>query len=491
MSDHSAFPRTVALTGINARFTHSALALYSLRSYCADLPYNYSIFEFSIRMSPGEILDELCREKPFLAGISVYIWNAALVRRIIPELRKAVPNVKIVLGGPEASHAAAAWLEAFPEIDCIIRGDGEAAFRNLLENEGRTSGKIIERKNPPFSRMPAAYRNSDFEILRKKYVYYEASRGCPFRCSYCLSSAMESRVEFRSAAQVKEELETVQANAPRVIKFVDRTFNARGSLAREIWEYFINSGKEVKAHFEIHPQMLGEADFELLSRAPHGLFQFEIGVQSTNPCALSAVNRVMDWEVSRRNIGRLVALGIIHIHLDLLAGLPFDGMSSMIDSFNDVYSLHPDHIQLGFLKLLPGTPLDARREEYGIRAESAPPYKVLETRWLNSGEMALLEDVSKLVNVLHNTGRFRESLRMLEQFHSTPFALFSSLAAFWRAQGYGTHEKDGILNTKRITVFALHIPGCRTPQVLQSIQRDWASWRGREALPGAVRSLLS
>ena len=375
-------------------------------------------------------MDEINTQAPDVLGISVYIWNNVKVRELLSGVRALLPRCIIVLGGPEVSYNADQWLQDHPEIDYIVRGPGEAGLRKLLVSNLSLEEKIISVPNPPFQDIPFPYQDGDFEQFKNRYVYYEASRGCPYRCSYCLSSRRDQSLEYRDGEMVKTELRYLLSKGPGTVKFVDRTFNADRHFAREIWRFLLENPSQTMFHFEIFPDLLEEEDFTLLSGVPPGSFQFEIGIQSTNPDTLKEINRPNDWNTVSANIHRLVGQGNIHIHLDLIAGLPCEGLESFISSFNKVYALGGHYIQLGFLKILPGTEMEARKHQYGIEHLKTPPYTVRETRWLSRENLGILKKVEYALNYLYNSSRFSSTLSLLATQFNSPFEMYLRLADF-------------------------------------------------------------
>ncbi len=422
--------KKILLAGINARHTHSCLALYCLKSALRGLDIEAIVREFSINRNAEEIIQSLVSEKADVIALSVYIWNSALVREILPALHERCRDTLLVLGGPDVSYNPSSWLEAFPFMDCIITGPGEEGFRTLATGGFRADKKIIAVPNPPLDHMPVPYTQEDLEGLRTRYIYYESSRGCPFRCTYCLSSRSDQSLELKGVETVKAELDLILRKGPRLVKFVDRTFNASKDHSRALWRHLLDKygGGPTTFHFEVHPQLLEEEDCDLLSRCPVGLFQFEVGIQSTNPATVAAVKRAGRWPRERAALEWLIGLGTIRVHCDLIAGLPFDDMASIEGSFNDCYFLKPDHLQLGFLKVLPGTEMMDDAVRYGIVYSEKAPYRIIENRWISREELGLLDRMAFLVDRLYNTHRFETLLTLLLGRFASPFAMFRELA---------------------------------------------------------------
>ncbi len=455
MTNHGHHTGGIILLGLNARYSHSNPALYSLCAYCRGLDRRIEIREASINAAPEKIIAEVAASRAHLVGISVYIWNARMVRTLIPGIKVRLPDCRIVLGGPEVTHAPDNWL-SMDEVDCVVAGPGETAFRKIVSGDCNIRERLVRGTNPPFAQLPFLYEDTDFTRFANRYVYYESSRGCPYRCAYCLSSRGDARLEFRKTDTVLRELDVLIANAPGTVKFVDRTFNARPERARIIWRHLIESGPDKRFHFEVHPALLDDEDLSLLESAPAGLFQFEIGVQSTNPDTLQAVHRAGDWPAGHRTIARLLAPGNIRTHLDLIAGLPFDTLESTARSFDEAYSLHPEHLQIGLLKVLPGTEIHDRAAEYGMSCNPAPPYEIFETRWLSVNDLALLRRVAGLVDSLYNSGRFRGELLKLEPRFVGAFAMFRALVEHWEERGLDPRKKDPGAAAQALASFVPH-----------------------------------
>lgn len=427
--------KKITLVAINARYTHSCLALYCLKSHVRGLGHDVSLREYSLRRDTDEIAEETAGGKPDVVGLSVYIWNATIIERLVPLLRRRLPGALIVLGGPEAGYDPDRWLRGVPGVDCVVRGPGEQGFAHILAHG--PGAAIIDVPNPPFPELPFPYEESDFPGLANRYVYYESSRGCPFRCTYCISSRGDQALEFRPPELVRKELAVILSRNPMMVKFVDRTFNASGSYSRGIWSFLldIRGDSPTRFHFEIHPALLEEEDFEILSRCPPGLFHFEIGVQTINPRAREAIRRGGEWTRERQQIERLVHGGRVRVHLDLIAGLPWDDLAWARRSFNELYALGSRHLQLGFLKVLPGTEMAASAPDHDIAWDPSPPYRVRETAWLTAEDLDRLDRVAHLVDRLHNTGRFPETLTALEALFESPFDLYDGLGNFMKERG--------------------------------------------------------
>lgn len=478
--------KKIILAAVNARYTHSCLALYCLKSYARGAGADIAIREYSINRGTAAIAADLAAARPDAVALSVYIWNTELVKEIVPALHAALPVCAIILGGPEVSYNPASWLADFPFIDYVITGQGESAFRRLVEADFLHGEKIISQPNPPFADLPLPYEHGDLDGLAGRYVYYESSRGCPFRCSYCLSSRADQKPEAKSVETVKEELRFILAHGPKLVKFVDRTFNLDRDRYRATWNFLIDEYRSgpTTFHFEIHPAHLDEEDFAILSRCPKGLFQFEIGVQSTNPAARAAVHRGGAWERDHSAIARLVSPGNIHVHLDLIAGLPYDDMDSVARSFNALYALGPHRLQLGFLKVLPGTEMRERADEFRITFAACPPYQASATQWISAEEMRMLERVAVLVERLYNTGRHPVTLSAFAARYGSPFEMYRDLAADTPA-GPSTRSREACAE------FLLAAAAALFPReksfFLDALRWDWCSGAGTHRYPAKLR----
>jgi radical SAM superfamily enzyme YgiQ (UPF0313 family) len=463
--------RTVVLAALNARFTHSSLAIRYLRQAIEDglvergrmaagemaEDWRPELREYQINQPRLQILENLVAARPSALLLSVSIWSSALVRALLPDLRSLLPDCFIVLGGPEVSYRAAEWLEECPAVDLVVRGAGEGAVQLLgacgfeaaaarAREPGAFSGpgsKVLSLPPPPFSTVPFPYRDDDWAGLANRYVYFETSRGCPFACAYCLSSRTDQALDMKPADQACAELDRLLERRPMLVKLVDRSFNADPERARAIWRHLVaRDNGETRFHFEIHPALLEEADFQALAAARPGLFQFEVGVQSVNPKPLAAIGRQVDWTAARQAIARLVDLGTVPVHLDLIIGLPGEGMAEIGRSFDEVLALAPGHFQLGFLKALPGTPIWDMSAAMGLVHQREAPYEILANRWLAPADLAELRLVEELLEATWNAAVGRERLATGAAACGGAFAFFRTAAAAARRTGYDVRTRQ-------------------------------------------------
>lgn len=442
----------IVITAINTRHTHSALGLSVIKGYWDKTPGRLPVqlVEFDLNQTNESIIADLIILQPQILAFSVYIWSVARTLAISGALKAAFPEIKIILGGPEVSFNSETVMALNPCIDFIVRGEGEITFTELLQAllDGttflavsglthRTSGQIVVNPDREFisnlDEIPSPFRNGT-NCVGKSFTYYEASRGCPSRCTYCLSSVL-GPIRNHSIARVKEDLDWFFASDYRQIRFADRTFNFDRPRAREIISYIKqHNHHNINFHFEIQADFLSEDIIDLFADAPDGMFHLEIGVQSTNPEALKAVCRRFDLAVLRDRIKQLKERTKCHLHLDLLGGLPYDGLKEFYRSLDDVWSLSPHDIQISLVKVLRGTPLEKQLNEQTFFAMPLPPYTILRSQWLSSLEAIKIQDVGKIVEGVHNCQRFPETLKFLtKNCFSGSFAAFcDALADYWR-----------------------------------------------------------
>ena len=356
---------------------------------------------------------------------SVYIWNSTYIEELVPLLKQIKPETEIILGGPEITYNIEKWRDLNIGVT-LVQGQAEAFLPYLLEN----IEKVFHSPNTPINEVPFPYDEEDYENLQNRLVYYEASRGCFFNCSYCLSSCSDQVLEYRDLKTVKEELKLLIKIKPKIVKMVDRTFNSDKEYAREIWKFIIEEKSPVPFHFELHPLFLEEEDFAILETAPNDLFHFEVGIQSTNKEILQSVNRPFNWPKEKENIKHLCSLKNIHTHLDQIVALPKDTRDSAIKSFNEILSLNPDEFQMGFLKIIPGTGLSKKVKEYEMIVTTTPPYEVVQTSFMENSTMKEFYKIETDLNRFYNSHYFMKSLEFLMSLSSDPWAFFSALQEF-------------------------------------------------------------
>ncbi len=460
----------ILLTAINARYIHSNPAVYSLRA-CAGEKYrpNLEIAEYTINYRGEEILADLYRKSPDVIAFSCYIWNWSIIEGLLAELPKIMPCVPVWLGGPEVSYHPEELLFKYPAVTGVMIGEGEETFRELTEyycggtasgEENRTAGggeerlhairgiayrrsgpgredeicRTPERELTDLSALPFLY--DDPGPFENKIIYYESSRGCPFRCSYCLSS-IDKKVRLRDIDTVKKELQFFLDHKINQVKFTDRTFNCDHGHAKEIWRYLAEHDNGVtNFHFEIAADILTEEELNILAGLRPGLVQLEIGVQTVNEETLREIRRPSDIDKIRRVVGRIGEAHNIHVHLDLIAGLPYEDYESFVHSFNSVFEMRPQQLQLGFLKVLKGSYLSEKAADYGIRYTDAPPYEVLSTNWLSYEELLTFKQVESMVEIYYNSGQFTCTLPLVRTAFPDAFTMFLQLADFYREKGY-------------------------------------------------------
>lgn len=456
----------ILMIALNSKFIHSNLAVHSLSAYVAPLiaetetPLEIEILELTINQQEDELLREIYEARPDLLCFSCYIWNIEKVLNLTRECRKVMPEIDIFLGGPEVSYDGRKVLEEHSEITGVMVYEGEETFQEVVEvylhrkdfsqvkgivyRDGDEICENQSREVMDLSRVPFVYQ--DASAYEHKIIYYESSRGCPFACSYCLSS-LDKKLRFRDLSLVKEELAFFLENRVRQVKFVDRTFNCNKKHALSILTFIKeHDNGYTNFHFEVSADLLDEEFLNLLRGFRPGCIQFEVGVQSTNPKTLREIRRQMDFHKVAYAVKAIGEMGNIHLHLDLIAGLPFEDFASFRNSFDMVYHLEPEQLQLGFLKVLKGTYMEERAADYGLIYKSTPPYEVLGTKWLSYEEILLLKQVEEVVEIYYNSGQFLNSVKALARHYESPFSLYLKLGAFYHQRGHDrvAHKRSAV-----------------------------------------------
>lgn len=460
------------LVAVNAKYIHSNPAVYSLRAYAGEkYGEHIELAEYTINQRTEDILADIYQRKPDAIGFSCYIWNIRMIRELLAELPKVLEHTELWLGGPEVSYDAPGMLIQFPHLKGIIVGEGEATFRELMayyvegdrslsEIAGLYLPEGFTPMRPLLSMDELPFLYGDLEQFQNRIIYYESARGCPYSCSYCLSS-IDKRVRLRSVELVQKELQFFLDKKVPQVKFVDRTFNCVHEHAMAIWKYISEHDNGVtNFHFEISADILRPEEIALLNQMRPGLVQLEIGVQSTNPDTISAIDRVMNVERLEQVVASIRRGKNIHQHLDLIAGLPGEDYNSFRNSFDRVYGMKPDQLQLGFLKVLKGSPMEERAGDYELVYTSQPPYEVLKTKWLSYEEVLRLKQVEEMVELYYNSNQFRYTLAVLEKDFPGPFAMFEQMAAYYREKGYFLNSPARAYRYQVLYDFALSVsPG--------------------------------
>ncbi|RDU24570.1 B12-binding domain-containing radical SAM protein [Anaerosacchariphilus polymeriproducens] len=500
------------LVAINAKYIHSNLAVYSLKAYAKEYRDSIEIAEYTINHYQEYILTEIYKKKPDVIAFSCYIWNFQYVKEIIEDLRQLFPDLPIWVGGPEVSFEVKEFLEENTAVTGVMYGEGEVIFKNLVkyydsQQKGGYS-KCLDMEqikgiayrnlseqiivNEPqalidMSEIPFCYE--DMENFQNRIVYYETSRGCPFSCSYCLSS-VEKKVRFRDLDLVKQELQFFIDHKVPQVKFVDRTFNCRHSHVMEIWNYIKEHDQGItNFHFEISADLLNNEELALMKTLRPGLIQLEIGVQSTNLPTIHEINRTMDFEKLKEIVLEIKRGKNIHQHLDLIAGLPFEDYNCFTRSFDDVYRLKPEQLQLGFLKVLKGSEMYQKAKEYEIVYKIRPTYEVMYTKWLSYQELLEIKKVEEMVEVYYNSGQFETTLKLIEAAFSSPFQLYKKLGDY-----YEENELTGISHSrlKRYEIlldFAKAYTGADSFIYQESLLYDWYLRENSKSRPEWVSDL--
>lgn len=453
------------LTAINAKYIHSNLAVYSLKASAGEYKENVEIAEFTINNQADYILEEIYKRKPDVLLFSCYIWNLSMIEEVMREFHKLCPNVPIWLGGPEVSFEVETFLQQHSEVTGVMMGEGEETFRELckiyldqdvktgstnlgkadLENTRGIGFAYVEdetrqiqvnewRNILDMSTLPFSYNK--MEDFSNRIIYYESSRGCPFSCSYCLSS-VDKKLRFRNLDLVKEELQFFIDQKVPQIKFVDRTFNCHHEHAMEIWKYIHEHDNGVtNFHFEVSADLLNEEELALMAQMRPGLIQLEIGVQSTNEVTIKEIKRTMKLERLKEIVEKVKSFGNIHQHLDLIAGLPYEDYDTFRKSFDEIYELQPNQLQMGFLKVLKGSYMFEHAKEYEILYHDNPPYEVLATKWLSYDDVLKMKRIEEMLEVYYNSGQFEVTMKVLKKHFDSAFDMFQKLGDYYEVNGH-------------------------------------------------------
>lgn len=493
----------ILLAACNAKYIHSNLAVYDLQAYASDYADHIVLKEYTINQQKDDIMRDIYLEHPDVVCVSCYIWNLSFVKELMADLIKILPGADFWVGGPEVSYDAEKFLTENSEFKGVMVGEGEETFKELAgyyveknpqdlkDMTGicyRDGDQIIHngwRQIMDLSSIPFIYK--DLSEFKNRIIYYESSRGCPFSCSYCLSS-IDKKLRFRDTETVKKELQFFIDNKVPQVKFVDRTFNCKHDHAMAIWKYINEHDNGVtNFHFEISADLLREEELQEMSTMRPGLIQLEIGVQSTNPDTIKAIHRTMDFEKLKGIVDRIHSFGNIHQHLDLIAGLPYEDYDSFRHSFNDVYALKPQQLQLGFLKVLKGSHMMEMCREYGIVYKTQEPYEVLSTKWLDYDHVLKLKTVENMVEVYYNSGQFQNTLEYLEKFFPDAFSIYERLGSFYMEKGYGDVSHTRMRRYEILLEFLEDMPEISMDQVKDQMVYDLYLRENLKSRPGFAR----
>ena len=493
----------ILLVACNAKYIHSNLAVYDLQAYASDYADHIVLKEYTINQQKDDIMRDIYLEHPDVVCVSCYIWNLSFVKELMADLIKILPGADFWAGGPEVSYDAEKFLTENSEFKGVMVGEGEETFKELAgyyveknpqdlkDMTGicyRDGDQIIHngwRQIMDLSSIPFIYK--DLSEFKNRIIYYESSRGCPFSCSYCLSS-IDKKLRFRDTETVKKELQFFIDNKVPQVKFVDRTFNCKHDHAMAIWKYINEHDNGVtNFHFEISADLLREEELQEMSTMRPGLIQLEIGVQSTNPDTIKAIHRTMNFEKLKGIVDRIHSFGNIHQHLDLIAGLPYEDYDSFRHSFNDVYALKPQQLQLGFLKVLKGSHMMEMCREYGIVYKTQEPYEVLSTKWLDYDHVLKLKTVENMVEVYYNSGQFQNTLEYLEKFFPDAFSIYERLGSFYMEKGYGDVSHTRMRRYEILLEFLEDMPEISVDQVKDQMVYDLYLRENLKSRPGFAR----
>lgn len=493
----------VLLCGINSKYIHSNLAIRYLKAFTEDMNYSCTIKEYTINHRLDNILEDIILEEADIIAFSTYIWNIDYVEKISNLIKAVNDKIMIVYGGPEVSYDGRESLNSMSG-DFLIEGEGEETYREfvqyMINNENseeelkkikglysKINGEIFyggKRELMEFSKVVFPYKEDD--DLSNKIVYYEASRGCPFNCKYCLSSTTHG-VRFLSIERVKNELDFFINKKVKLIKFVDRTFNCNHKFAMEVWQHLINRGGETKFHFEVSADLFREDEIQLLKSAPKDKFQFEVGVQTTNNETLKNINRFVNFEVIKEKVEELISVKNIHQHLDLIVGLPGENYTSFKKSFNDVYGIKPEMIQIGFLKLLKGSLMREEMEKWGIKASPYAPYEILKSKDISYEELLKLKRVEFAVDKYYNSGKFSMIIKYFESKYSEPFDFYYDLGEYFKRKGYFDRNLSSFEYYKVFLEFNEDVLGCENDILLEIVKFDYLCFNKKRYLPDFLK----
>ena len=492
----------ILLTAINSKFIHSNLAVRYLKAFTKDLPYESKIREFSINDREERILKEIIEEKADVVAFSTYIWNVEIVSNVANLIKLVSPQTEILYGGPEVSYDSKDFMEKNIG-EYLIEGEGEKTYRDFVKYKlglkelsdikglyYRKNDEIIFNGPRPLMNMDEiVFPYEEDEDLNNKIVYYESSRGCPFRCKYCLSSTTHG-VRFHSIERTLEELNFFIKKGVRLVKFVDRTFNCNHKYSMAIWDFLIKADTNTKFHFEISADILKEEEIELLRKAPKGRFQFEVGVQTTNDNVLKNINRFVNFSDIKEKVEELLSINNINQHLDLIAGLPGEDYKSFVKSFNDVHSIKPEEIQLGFLKLLKGS--DMRRDAYlyNMKYSPYPPYEILSTDKISYDEIQILKRVEAVVDKYYNSQKFNTILEFFYDKFETPYEFFYELGNYFEQKGYFNKNIGNTEYYKVFLDFNMEILKGKEDYLVDIIRYDYLSFNKKRGIPEFLRSQI-
>ncbi len=493
----------VVLVAVNSKYIHSNLAVKYLKAYTADMEYICDNMEFSINDREERVVEDIINERPNIVGFSCYIWNIEFVKKVATLIKLIDPSIEILYGGPETSFSTKEFLNENTG-EFLIEGEGEETYKefidekinsiknNLTGNYGdikglysKVEGEILYGgKRPLMDMSKIAFPYNQEDNLENKIVYYEGSRGCPFNCKYCLSSTTHG-VRFLDIDRVLSELKFFINKNVKLVKFVDRTFNCNKKFANAIWEYLIENGGETSFHFEVSADLFSKDSIEILSRAPQGMFQFEVGVQTTNNEILSNINRTIKFSTIKEKVLELNGLNNIKQHLDLIAGLPGEDFNSFRKSFNEVYEISPEELQLGFLKLLKGSQMREESEKWGMVYSPYPPYEILKTKDISYEELIILKKIEHMVDKYLNSGKFYKILdffKLSDRFEDS-FEFYYELSKFYDGKGYFKRNISAVDYYYLFVEFNRYIKAGDEELLLDIIRYEYFSYNNTKWIP--------
>ncbi|PID29713.1 MAG: hypothetical protein CSB55_01450 [Candidatus Cloacimonadota bacterium] len=476
------------LVGINSKYSHSNPALYYIKEVLKLRFSDIEVVEFTIKTQFFDILDYIGERSPDVLMLSCYIWNIDYMKYLFEDIKTINKNIKLIIGGPEVSFNSEKYKKKYPDVDIIMIGNGVRATEMLLEMNFDVEDKIINGGDESHAYIPFSEEYFLKTVADGRIPYYEASRGCPFNCSYCLSSNKTQNMFFKTAETIKKELDFIVNLRPGLVKFVDRSFNINRRISHKILDYIAGIESDICFHFEIHPAYLNESDFEKLRSLPKNRIQAEIGIQSTDPKVLEAVNRKEDIKIVLENTKKLVDLHNFHQHTDMIIGLPYQDMDSAITSFNEIHELGADHFQLGFLKVLQGTEIAGRKNEFEMKFSAKPPYQILKTKWLSYDEIKYWRRIEEHLSSFSNSEQFDNTVKYLLGREERPFDFYSKITDYWIIEKLDFSNHKWTYLGKNLISFVKKIYPEHLDIIIDYLRMDWAKLASSHFFPDFLTS---
>jgi anaerobic magnesium-protoporphyrin IX monomethyl ester cyclase len=476
------------LIGINSKYSHSNPALYYIKEILKSKYEKIEVKEFTIKTQIFEILDYITEFRPDVVMLSCYIWNIELMKYLFTDIKAINSNIKLIIGGPEVAFNADFYQANYHDVDIIMTGNGVEATRILIDHDFNIPCGIVDGGDEANAFVPFSKEYFGKTISAGRIPYYEASRGCPFKCSYCLSSNKSQNMYYKSIEDIREELRFIIELKPKLVKFVDRSFNINRKISHEILDLFARLDSNTCFHLEIHPAYLNEEDFDKLSKLPKDRIQIEIGIQSTDPKVLTTINRTESIDKILKNTKRLVEINKFHQHTDMIIGLPNQDMKSAISSFNEIHGLGADHFQLGFLKVLFGTEIERRKEEFEMRFSSKPPYQIMKTKWLTYEQIGYWRQIEEILSSFANSEQFDYTIAYLLSLKHEPYEVYSEIVDYWIENGLDFSNHKWNYLAQHILEYMKFKYEEKERIVIDYLRMDWAKLASSHFFPEFLSS---